>query len=313
MSKTTYLITGGAGNVGSALALELSKERTNTVVIVDNLSTGDHSKIPQVENVTFIKANVNHYNDVVPIFGRYDFDYVFHYAAVVGVQRTLDNPMMVLEDIEGIKNILSLSKNAGVKRVCYSSSSEVYGEPFEIPQNEHTTPLNSRLPYAIVKNVGEAFFRSYQQEFGLPYTIFRFFNTYGPNQSEDFVIPKFVKAALKGEPLYIYGEGMQTRSFCFVDDNVDTCILAIESEDQVNEVLNVGSDIEMTILELANKTIELTKSSSEIIHLPALQEGDMTRRCPDISKMKRLLKRDLITLEDGLTQLVQHYEIRKTS
>src|SRR5690606_20571950 len=104
---------------------------------------------------------VNHYNDLAPIFARYKFDYVFHYAAVVGVQRTLNNPMMVLDDIEGIKNVLSLSKNSGVKRVFYASSSEVYGEPFEFPQKENTTPLNSRLPYAIVKNVGEAFFKSY--------------------------------------------------------------------------------------------------------------------------------------------------------
>ena len=107
------------------------------------------------------------------------FDYVFHYAAVVGVHRTLQNPLAVLRDIDGIRNILELSKNTGVKRVFYSSSSEVYGEPVEIPQNESTTPLNSRLPYAIVKNLGEAYFKSYQQEFGLDYTIFRFFNKIG--------------------------------------------------------------------------------------------------------------------------------------
>jgi UDP-glucose 4-epimerase len=163
----TILITGGAGNVASALAKKLTKNKNNLIVIIDNLSTGNLSKVPKEDNVVFIKANVNNYNDIVPVFGRYNFDYVFHYAAVVGVKRTLENPMMVLEDIEGIKNILSLSKNSKVKRVFYSSSSEVYGEPFEIPQNEHTTPLNSRLPYAIVKNVGEAFFKSYFIEYGL--------------------------------------------------------------------------------------------------------------------------------------------------
>jgi len=171
---TTILVTGGAGNIGSAITSKLAADANNFIVIVDNLSTGSLYKVPKKENVVFIKANTNNYNDIVPIFGRYNFDYVFHYAAVVGVKRTLENPMMVLEDIEGIKNILSLSKNSGVKRVFYSSSSEVYGEPFEIPQNENTTPLNSRLPYAIVKNVGEAFFKSYYQEYGLEYTIFRF-------------------------------------------------------------------------------------------------------------------------------------------
>lgn len=308
---TTILITGGAGNVASALAGRLAENKENLIVIVDNLSTGNISKVPNAENVKFIKADVNKYNDVVPIFGRYSFDYVFHYAAVVGVKRTLENPIMVLEDIEGIKNILSLSKNSGVKRVFYSSSSEVYGEPFEIPQNEKTTPLNSRLPYAIVKNVGEAFFRSYYQEYGLEYTIFRFFNTYGTNQSEDFVVPRFLKAALKNEPITIYGDGSQTRSFCYVEDNVDTCIKAMYDEKCIHEVINVGSDKEMTILDLAKRIIAITNSKSEIIHLPALEEGDMTRRCPDTSKMKAILGRDLISLDEGITRLIRHYENRK--
>ena len=219
--------------------------------------------------------------------------------------------MMVLEDIEGIKNILSLSKNSGVKRVFYSSSSEVYGEPFEIPQNEQTTPLNSRLPYAIVKNVGEAFFRSYYHEYGLEYTIFRFFNTYGPNQSEDFVVPRFLKAALKNEPIYIYGDGQQTRSFCYVDDNIDTCIKAMHNESCLNDVLNIGSDTEMTILDLAKKIISVSQSNSEIVYLPPLEEGDMTRRCPDTSKMKSVLGKELISLEEGLLKLIQHYATRQ--
>ena len=306
----TILITGGAGNVGSAIASKLADNPNNFIVVVDNLSTGSLTKIPKRDNVIFIKANTNSYNDIVPIFGRYNFDYVFHYAALVGVKRTLENPMMVLDDIEGIKNILSLSKNTGVKRVFYSSSSEVYGEPFEIPQNENTTPLNSRLPYAIVKNVGEAFFKSYYQEYGLEYTIFRFFNTYGPNQSEDFVVPRFIKAALKNEPIYLYGDGLQTRSFCYVADNIDTCIKAMMESKCVNDVLNVGSDKEMTILDLSKMVIEITNSNSSIIHLPPLEEGDMTRRCPDTTKMKNILGRELISLEEGITKLINHYENR---
>ncbi len=304
------LITGGAGNVASALASKLAQDSNHFILIVDNLSTGDITKVPKLDNVKFIKADANNYNDIVPIFGRYNFDYVFHYAAVVGVKRTLENPIKVLDDIEGIKNILSLSKNSGVKRVFYSSSSEVYGEPFEIPQNEKTTPLNSRLPYAIVKNVGEAFFKSYYQEYGLEYTIFRFFNTYGPNQSEDFVVPRFIKAALCNAPITLYGDGLQTRSFCYVDDNIDTCIKAMESNQCVNDVINVGSDKEMTILELAQTIIRVTNSKSEIIHLPALEEGDMTRRCPDTTKMKNVLARDLMPLEEGIQKLVSYYANR---
>ena len=305
---TKYLITGGAGNVGSTLAKHLAKDTSNLIVIVDNLSTGSLHKIPKLDNIKFIKSNVNNYKDIAPIFARFDFDYVFHYAALVGVKRTLKHPISVLDDIDGIKNVLSLSKNSGVKRVFYSSSSEVYGEPFEIPQNENTTPLNSRLPYAIVKNVGEAFFKSYYQEYGLEYTIFRFFNTYGPNQSEDFVLPRFLKLALADRDITIYGDGLQTRSFCYVDDNVETCIKAISDPLCSNAVLNVGSDKEQTILSLAQAVIKATNSKSNIIHLPALKEGDMARRCPDTSKMKAVLKRDLLSLEEGLDKMIKFYK-----
>lgn len=295
--------------MGSALATRLSANAEHYIIAVDNLSTGALHKVPERDNVKFIKADINNYADIVPIFGRFDFDYVFHYAAVVGVERTLEHPIGVLEDIEGIKNVLSLSKNSGVKRVFYSSSSEVYGEPFEIPQNEQTTPLNSRLPYAIVKNVGEAFMKAYAREYHLDYTIFRFFNTYGPKQSNDFVIPRFVKLALKNQPIPIYGDGHQTRSFCFIDDNVDTCVKALEEGLYVNDVLNVGNDLEISILELAEKVIALSGSQSEIVHLPALKEGDMNRRCPDISKMKVVLNRDLVSIDEGLKVMIAHYRV----
>jgi nucleoside-diphosphate-sugar epimerase len=187
------LVTGGAGFVGSWMASKLANDANTLIVIVDNLLTGRAENIPVSihKNIKFIKADVNDFKDISSIFHSYSFDYVFHYAAVVGVQRTLLHPSWVLNDLTGLKNILNLSKNTGVKQVYYSSSSEVYGEPVEYPQNEHTTPLNSRLPYAIVKNVGEAYLRAYKQEYDLDFTIFRFFNTYGPKQSTDFVMSKF--------------------------------------------------------------------------------------------------------------------------
>ena len=303
------LVTGGAGQLGGALAKCLSKNPKHFIVSVDNLSTGSIDKVRLCDNIRFINADINNYNDIVPIFGRFDFDFVFHFAAVVGVKRTLEQPIDVLNDIEGIKNILSLSKNSGVKRVFYASSSEVYGEPFEIPQNENTTPLNSRLPYAIVKNVGEAFFKAYKKEYDLDYTIFRFFNTYGPNQSNDFVIPRFVKLALKNQPIPIYGKGDQTRSFCFIDDNIDTCVKTLENDLHINDVLNIGNDEEISILEVAKKVINITHSDSEIIHLPALKEGDMKRRCPDLTKMKAVLGRDLVTLDQGLEVMMKCCEL----
>ncbi len=225
---------------------------------------------------------------------------------MVGVKRTQENPVSVLEDITGIKNVLTLCKNTGVKRVYFSSSSEVYGEPVEFPQNEHTTPLNSRLPYAIVKNIGEAYLKSFKQEYDLDYTIFRFFNTYGPKQSKDFVISKFISAALKGEDITIYGDGSQTRTFCFIDDNITATTNAFYQNKFVNDVVNIGGDTEMPILEVAKLIIKLTNSSSKIVHLPALKDGDMTRRRPDTTKMRQLLDKEPLTLEQGLEKLLKN-------
>ena len=304
----TFLVTGGAGNIASALVNALSNDSSNLVVVADSLLTGSLDKVPlQKKNVRFIKSDVNDYNDIAPLFFAFRFDYVFHYAAVVGVQRTLNNPLWVLRDIDGIEHILNLSKNTGVKRVYYSSSSEVYGEPAEFPQNEHTTPLNSRLPYAVVKNVGETYLRTYYREFGLQYVIFRFFNTYGPNQSDDFVVPRFIRQALSNEDISVYGEGAQTRTFCYVDDNIEACLNAHRSGLEC-ETLNIGSDNEMSILALAERIIAITNSNSKIVFKPPLPEGDMAGRRPDISKMRRLLGRELTSLEDGIGKLIAHYK-----
>lgn len=303
---TNILITGGAGFIASSLADKLVANPGNFVVAIDNLLTGSMDKLPgkELPNYRFIKADVNKHNDIAGIMTAYKFDYVFHYAAVVGVRRTLENPCMVLEDIEGIKNVLQLAKNTSVKRVFYSSSSEVYGEPVEFPQNEHTTPLNSRLPYAIVKNLGESFCKSYFQEFGLRYTIFRFFNTYGPKQSPDFVITKFLQAALQDNDITLYGDGLQTRTFCYVDDNIDATVAVLEKDLFINDVVNIGNNNETTIKELAELIIDITGSKSNIVHLPPLKEGDMTRRNPDIEKMKSLLRRELTPLEKGIRMML---------
>jgi nucleoside-diphosphate-sugar epimerase len=300
------LITGGAGFIGSSLAERLSEKAEYRITLVDNLLTGTLLHVPEGKhnNIQFIKCDVNSFKDISEVFYSTRFDWVFHYAAVVGVQRTLDNPVMVLDDLTGIANILNLSKNSGVERVFYSSSSEVYGEPVELPQNEDTTPLNSRLPYGIVKNVGEAFLKSYRKEFGLPFTIFRFFNTYGPKQSRDFVVSKFMSCALKNEPIIIYGDGSQSRTFCYVDDNVDACIRIAEDGMYIDDIVNIGSDREISILQLAQLVKSVCNSKSEIVHAPALPEGDMTRRKPDVSKMRQALQNEPISLEDGLKKIL---------
>ncbi|HEX2804111.1 MAG TPA: NAD-dependent epimerase/dehydratase family protein [Sphingomicrobium sp.] len=311
MANARVLITGGAGNIGGSLARHLESTGKYEVLVVDNLQTGSLEKLPATSSTFhFVRADVNHYEEVAPIFSSYRPDYVFHYAAVVGVARTLSNPMEVLKDIDGIRNVLTLSKGTGVKRVFYSSSSEVYGEPVELPQREETTPLNSRLPYAVVKNLGEIYFRTFHREYALPVTIFRFFNTYGPLQSEDFVISKFVARAIRGDDLTIYGDGKQTRTFCYVDDSIEFQVKCLENDLFVNETVNVGSDQEIEIVELAELVKKLINPKLKTIQLPALPEGDMTRRRPDNSRMVQTLGRALLPLSDGIMRTAEFLRSR---
>jgi nucleoside-diphosphate-sugar epimerase len=305
--KRKILITGGAGFIGSSLAEKLISDPDNYVVLVDDLSTGEMRKLPQLpkDNWRFVKCNVNVYRDIAEVMLSNKFDYVFHYAAFVGVKQTQAFPIRVLKDLYGIEYIFDICKNSGVKRVFFASSSEVYGEPVDLPQNEETTPLNSRIPYAVVKNVGEAYLKSYKKEYDLDYTCFRFFNTYGPKQSIDFVMSKFIGHALRNEPIPIYGDGLQTRTFCFIDDNIEATTKALYNNAYVNDVLNIGSDYEITILDLAKLVIKLTGSSSVLEYMPPLPEGDMKRRYPDITKMRGLLNRDLITMEQGIMKILK--------
>lgn len=301
---TKVLITGGAGFIGSSLA-EYLAVKDYKVVILDNLLTGNKDKVPKHPNVEFIEGDVNKMEDVCNVFFSHSFDYVFHYAAVVGVRRTLENPLMVLSDIEGFKNILSNCVEHSVKRVFYSSSSEVYGVSKEYPQNEITTPLNARLPYSIVKSVGESYCESFKQAHDLDYTIFRFFNTYGENQSEDFVVARFIDKAITNDAITIYGNGSQSRTFCYIDDHLEATVNAMENDMCINEVVNIGNNTETSILELAQLTIKLTNSKSELNFKAPRKRGDMQRRQPCNKKMKSLLNRDLTSLEDGLGKIIQ--------
>lgn len=304
--KNKILITGGAGFIGSSLGQKLIENNENYVVLADDLSTGNISKLPQKGkgNYRFVKCDVNNYRDIAEVMLNGHFNYVFHYAAMVGVKRTQENPIKVLRDLDGIRHICDLSKNTGVNRVFFASSSEVYGEPVDMPQNEETTPLNSRIPYAVVKNVGESFLRSYKKEYDLDFTIFRFFNTYGPKQSVEFVMSKFICHALSNQDIPIYGDGLQTRTFCHINDNIDACVAAFYKNAHVNDVLNIGSNIEIPIVDLARRVIKLTGSDSKIVFRPPLPEGDMTRRFPDTTKMRLLLNRELISLDEGIKTIL---------
>ncbi len=301
------LITGGAGFIGSSIAKKLLNKNYK-IYLIDDLSTGNEFNIPKNNLVNFIKINVNNKKLLLNKFKNIKLDYIFHFAACVGVKRTLKTPLKVLDDIEGFKNIFYLAKLKKIKRIFFSSSSEVYGEGNGLAQNEEKTPLNSRLPYAIVKNIGEAFCKTFKAEHNINYTIFRLFNTYGPNQSEDFVIGKFIRMAIKNKNLYVYGDGKQSRTFCYIDDTIDSIINCFESKKYINNTVNIGNNKVINILQLAKTIKKITKSNSKIIHLKPLKEGDMLRRKPDITKMKLLLNRNFTSLNNGLKKILQKYE-----
>ena len=279
-------------------------ENNHEVTSIDNFVTGKKDNLSKKENHTFIKADVNNLNEIEPILRKGNFEYIFHYAALVGVQRTLNNPIGVLNDLSGLENIFFLAKETKVKKIFFSSSSEVYGEPVELPQREYLTPLNSRLPYAVIKNVGECFCKSYKQEHNIDYTIFRFFNTYGLRQSKDFVVSKFIELAKDNKDITVYGTGLQTRTFCYIDDHIEATIKAFEDNVFNNEIVNIGNNEETTILHLAETIIKVLNSKSKIKHLNPLKEGDMTRRQPDIKRMQSLLSRDFTSLEKGLKKII---------
>lgn len=298
------LITGGAGFIASCLADALLATGKYHVVCVDNLLTGKVEFLSKHQNYMFIECDVNNVVEFRNKISTLNVDYIFHYAAVVGVARTTTNPKLVMDDIIGLQQIFEFARTTQVKRIFFSSSSEVYGEPVHLPQHEYSTPLNSRLPYAVVKNIGECFCKTFQQEYGLDYTIFRFFNTYGPRQSNDFVITKFIHLARSGGDITMYGDGTQTRTFCYIDDNIDFTLRVLQENLFINDVVNVGDERLITIKELASCIIGKINSTSKMIHVPPLKEGDMERRQPDNLKMKTILDRDLICLEDGISRII---------
>ena len=308
--RETVLITGGAGFIGSNLAARLL-EMGFRVIVVDNFQTGKLENVKNFEDrgeFILVCGDVNNRDEMMAVFMRHKIDYVYHYAACVGVKRTLDNPLLVLSDMTGIKNVVELSAMAKVKRLFYSSSSEVYGESISFPQGETHTPLNSRLPYAVVKNLGEVMIKTYQQEYGLDYTIFRFFNTYGPKQSENFVISKFIFQALKNDKITMYGNGEQTRTFLYIDDNVEATSKAIFEAKSINQTINVGNDKETTIKELAEAVVSVVKPAVKVVSVPPLAEGDMPRRLPDITQMKEILGVEpKVDLRQGIERTVEYF------
>jgi len=294
-----YLITGGAGFIGSHLAEKLVT-MGNQVVIFDNLSTGSALNLSEIkDNISFQEGNILDKGLIDKLVSESDF--VVHLAAALGVLNIVNKPLDSLKtNLQGSEVVLEACDRY-IKPVLLASTSEIYGKNDKVPLSEEDDriighPLKSRWSYSEAKAVDESLAYFYYLEKKLPIRIVRFFNTVGPRQVGHYgmVLPRFVSAALKNEPLSVYGTGDQIRCFCHVDDAVRAMLLVMDSEKTIGEVFNVGNNQQISIMELAKKVIKITDSTStieKIAYEKAYPEGfeDMQRRVPDISKIKKVL------------------------
>ena len=293
-----YLITGGAGFIGSHVADALVA-RGDSVVILDNLSTGNHHNIEHLighESVEFYSGSILDSALVDRLVAG--VDHVLHLAAAVGVFNIVDKPLDSLRiNLHGTENVLDACQRSG-KPVLIASSSEIYGKNGGGALHEDSdrivgSPLKSRWSYSEAKAIDESLGYFYYSELGVQVRIVRFFNTVGPRQvgSYGMVVPRFVSAALAGEPIEVYGSGDQSRCFCHVADAVAGLLSVIDSESTVGAVFNIGNNHEISIRGLAELVISRLNSKSEIVsksYEDAYGAGfeDMQRRIPDISKIK---------------------------
>ena len=307
-----FLITGGSGFIGSHL-VETLVARGDEVVIIDNQSTGSIKNLQNIESkVKFIAGDI--LDKALLEKNVSEADYVVHLAAALGVLNIVNKPLQSLKiNIQGTENVLEWADKFK-KPVLIASTSEVYGKNDKVPLNEEDDriighPLKSRWSYSEAKAVDESLAYFYYLENKLPIRIVRFFNTVGPRQVGQYgmVVPRFVAAAIRNEPIQVYGSGDQIRCFCHVSDAIRALLLVIDSDQAIGQVFNVGNNQQISIMDLAKKVIEITGSKSEIKKIPyseAYPAGfeDMQRRVPDISKIKNVLG---WSPEIGLEQIIR--------
>jgi UDP-glucose 4-epimerase len=320
------LITGGAGFIGSHLA-EAMLQDGSTVIAVDDLSTGSLDNIRPLlsrRGFQFVRETVRNPTTMAALVDRCDV--IFHLAAAVGVQLIVDQPVHTLEtNIHGTEVVLDLA-NKFRRKVVVASTSEVYGKNTKVPFSEDDdTTLGStrytRWSYACSKMVDEFLALAYRDQYGLETIICRFFNTIGPRQTGQYgmVVPRFVRAALRGEPLRVFGTGEQTRCFCHVADVVAALRKLIDCPAALGEVINIGSDEPITINDLAAKVVAIAGSRSTTQHL-SYEEAygrpfdDMLIRVPDLTKITRLIGyRPAYNLQQTLEHIVDYEKARLAS
>jgi UDP-glucose 4-epimerase len=300
-------ITGGAGFIGSHLTEKLLTSGAS-VTVIDNFLHGN--KIEHLQGNKLLSVYETDIRDTkaIPRIIK-DKDLVFHLAAVVGVEETQASPFEVLDvEIGGTVNILKAAANNKVKRFIFGSSSEVYGDSPN-PMKE-TSRLCPRSTYAVAKLVGEEYCKAFHDNYGLPYTILRYFNVYGPRQDRRFVISRFIERALDNRTINIYGDGEQTRDFTYVNDAVNMTILAALCSKTHLETLNIGTGHSTTINELAHLIAGCLNSNLKEIHVDYDKSRprsiEIFKRTADITKANKLLSYNPeISLDDGIKKLIE--------
>ena len=306
---TKILVTGGAGFLGSNLCAKLLQDPANEVIALDNLFTGRMVNINQMlasSNFRFIEHDVQEPIDI-------SVDQIYNAACPASPPAYQKSPTNTTKtSIFGAINMLDLATKHGATLLQFSTS-EVYGDPKLHPQPESyrgsVNPIGIRSCYDEGKRCAESLCFDYNREFGTKIKVIRIFNTYGPNMdpNDGRVVSNFIMQALNNEDITVYGDGSQTRSFCYVDDLIDGIVRMMNSKARIVGPVNLGNPGEFTILELAQKVIDMTRSKSKIVHKP-LPGDDPTQRRPDISLAKEMLGWEpKVMLDEGLQKVIEYF------
>src|SRR5215217_170409 len=309
LTERRVLVTGGAGFIGSHLCRRLL-ERGDEVLCVDNFFTGTRHNVHEL--LAHPRFELTRHDVCFPLY--VEVDEIYNLACPASPIHYQFDPVQTTKvSVHGSINMLGLAKRVKAK-VLQASTSEVYGDPSMHPQREeywgNVNPIGPRSCYDEGKRCAETLFFDYRRQHQLPIKIARIFNTYGPRMhpNDGRVVSNFIIQALQNRDITVYGEGNQTRSFCYVDDLVEGLIRLMETPDGVTGPVNIGNPLEFTIRQLAELTIELTGSSSKIVHRP-LPEDDPRQRRPDISKAQELLAwTPHVQLREGLTKTISYFE-----
>jgi UDP-glucuronate decarboxylase len=303
------LVTGGAGFLGSHLCDRLVRDG-HDVLCVDNFFTGAKRNVAHL--LTEPNFELLRHDVTFPLY--VEVDEIYNLACPASPIHYQWDPVQTTKtSVHGAINMLGLAKRVKAK-ILQASTSEVYGDPSVHPQKEdywgHVNPIGPRACYDEGKRCAETLFFDYRRQHNLPIKVVRIFNTYGPRMhpNDGRVVSNFIVQALKGEPITIYGDGSQTRSFCYVDDLIEGFIKMMGTPDDFTGPINIGNPVETTILDLAKTVVTLAKSKSKIVHKP-LPADDPKQRCPDIALAKKALKWvPAIPLEEGLAKTIAYFK-----